>query len=52
MVFTLVNEPEKIYVNNIKDMRDALDVLALALTNHNHKWTNTERKLYEQATKA
>lgn len=30
----------------------ALDELALALTNHHHKWTNTERKLYEKAIKA
>lgn len=29
-----------------------LYTLALALTNHNHKWTNSERKLYEKATKA
>ncbi len=30
----------------------ALDALALALTNHNHEWTNNERKLYEKAIKA
>jgi hypothetical protein len=30
----------------------ALDALALALANHNHKWTSSERKLYEKATKA
>ncbi len=30
----------------------ALDVLALALTNHNHKWTNIERKLYEKAIRS
>lgn len=29
----------------------ALDALALALTDHNHKWTNGERRLYERATK-
>jgi hypothetical protein len=29
----------------------ALDMLALALTNHHHKWINSERKLYENAVK-
>jgi len=27
----------------------ALDKLALALTDHNHQWTNEERRLYEKA---
>jgi hypothetical protein len=27
----------------------ALDKLALALTDHNHQWSNEERKLYERA---
>ena len=29
----------------------ALDVLALALVDHKHKWTHQQRRLYEQATK-
>jgi hypothetical protein len=29
----------------------AIDLLAIALTNHAHKWSNTERKLYESAVK-
>ena len=28
---------------------EALDKLALALTDHEHQWTNEERKLYERA---
>ena len=28
---------------------DALDVLALALATHGHKWTDDERALYEEA---
>ena len=31
-------------------IQDALDVLALALTEHNHIWTDHERQLYENAT--
>ena len=27
----------------------ALDTLALALTEHHHQWTDTERGLYEEA---
>ena len=27
----------------------ALDKLGLALTGHNHQWTNEERRLYERA---
>ena len=27
----------------------ALDALALALTNHDHEWTDDERQLYEAA---
>lgn len=27
----------------------ALDALGVALANEHHKWTNTERKLYEKA---
>jgi hypothetical protein len=29
----------------------ALDMLALALTTHNHTWTDEERRLYEEAVK-
>ena len=29
---------------------DALDALALALTDHGHEWTERERSLYETAT--
>lgn len=36
---------------NTKLIQDALDVLALALTDHNHRWSVKERKLYERATK-
>jgi len=32
-------------------IRDALDILALALTKHVHKWTRRERRLYEKAVK-
>jgi len=32
-----------------KELIEALDALALALTDHNHQWTNKERKLYEKA---
>jgi hypothetical protein len=28
---------------------DALDTLALALTSHDHKWTDRERQFYEAA---
>jgi len=28
---------------------DALDKLALALTDHKHQWTSEERRLYERA---
>ena len=31
---------------------DALDALALALTNHDHEWTEAERSGYEQAIDA
>ena len=30
----------------------ALDTLALALVDHNHQWTKSERRLYERAIKA
>lgn len=30
---------------------EALDSLALALVEHNHTWTNEERKAYEDAIK-
>jgi hypothetical protein len=33
-------------------LQEALDSLALALVAHKHKWTNQQRKGYEQATKA
>jgi hypothetical protein len=33
-------------------IRKALDTLALALTKHNHVWTDHERALYEQACPA
>jgi hypothetical protein len=32
-----------------KTIKDALDVLSLALAGHNHAWTNKERSLYEEA---
>ncbi len=28
---------------------EALDAIALALTDQNHKWTTRERRLYEKA---
>jgi len=30
----------------------ALDAMGLALAMKGHRWTNTERRLYERATKA
>lgn len=32
-----------------KPIVDALDALALALTEHGHQWTDHERSLYEEA---
>ena len=32
-----------------KEIVNALDALALALTNHDHQWTDEERSLYEKA---
>ncbi len=30
---------------------EALDLLSLALTEHNHQWTNEQRRAYEKAIK-
>jgi hypothetical protein len=35
--------------SEIDDLRNALDSLGLALTNHDHQWTAWERKSYEKA---
>ena len=35
----------------MKKVLETLDQLGLALTNHRHKWTNEERKNFEQSTK-
>ena len=32
-------------------LRAALDVLALALTEHHHQWTNEERAHYDKASR-
>lgn len=33
----------------ITTIMSALDTLSLALTDHDHQWTNKERKVYEDA---
>lgn len=33
----------------MRSVLSALDALALALTDHNHVWTERERQLYERA---
>ncbi|MDD5220252.1 MAG: hypothetical protein PHV11_06785 [Candidatus Bipolaricaulis sp.] len=35
--------------HGLKDIEDALDSLGVALVDHNHQWTDKERKLYEKA---
>lgn len=34
---------------NRKRILDALDMLAIALTEYNHQWTEEQHRLYEQA---
>jgi len=41
-----VNNMEK---KKLKTIVKALNILAVALTDHEHQWTNEERKLYEKA---
>jgi len=39
--------------NKIKTIiKNALDLLAVALTSYNHVWTSEERRAYERAIKA
>uniref|UniRef100_A0A6M3LM35 Uncharacterized protein n=1 Tax=viral metagenome TaxID=1070528 RepID=A0A6M3LM35_9ZZZZ len=33
----------------LKEIQEALDALGVALADHNHQWTDKERKLYEGA---
>lgn len=35
--------------NTSEVIKEALDKLALALVDHNHQWTDDERKLYDEA---
>jgi hypothetical protein len=45
----LKEQKNQIIKKKRKPILDALDALALALTNHGHEWTDRERELYEDA---
>jgi hypothetical protein len=37
-------------MEGLGEVRRALDLMGIALTEHNHQWTDLERKSYERAS--
>jgi len=50
MVTQTIETKVSLTAKNKQTIIRALDKLALALTDHNHQWTDDERGLYEEAS--